>query len=260
MTLEGDADLSPWALEYLAADAATAAERQQAANPEQEKRFWAPTGIKLDAAGTYRVTGALSNVGTITVPTGNNVIFEVDGIASSTGKIQVQGTGTLEAQTRAETAERIVRQYARRAIVGAMAAVAPGSDLVIQGVLATGLTRALAELYGVKLSEVQIEDFVRQARLTLRTGSSIVLAVAGNALKAFPGLGTLGGGVLHAFAYALIFDSMGRALAASLAERQTLDQDDADARLKTLLADAGSTRLRQLATLTMDTLREPRGE
>lgn len=167
-----------------------------------------------------------------------------------------QRTGTLEAQTRAEEAEHIVRKYARRAIVGAMAAVAPGSDLVIQGVLATGLTRALAELYGVKVSEVQIEDFVQQAKLTLRTGSSIVLAVAGNALKAFPGLGTLGGGVLHAFAYALIFDSMGRALAASLAERHTLDQDDAGARLKELLTDAGSTRLRQLATLTLDAVRE----
>jgi GTP-binding protein EngB required for normal cell division len=167
-----------------------------------------------------------------------------------------QRTGTLEAKTRAEEAERIVRKYARRAIVGALAAVAPGSDLVIQGVLATGLTRALAELYGVKVSDVQIEDFVQQARLTLRTGTSIVLAVAGNALKAFPGLGTLGGGVLHAFAYALIFDSMGRALAASLAERHTLDQDDAGARLKELLADAGGTRLRQLATLTMDVVRE----
>ncbi|WP_426700763.1 GTPase [Rhodanobacter sp. Col0626] len=167
-----------------------------------------------------------------------------------------QRTGTLETQTRAEEAERIVRKYARRAIVGAMAAVAPGSDLVIQGVLATGLTRALAELYGVKVSDVQIEDFVQQAKLTLRTGSSIVLAVAGNALKAFPGLGTLGGGVLHAFAYALIFDSMGRALAASLAERQTLDQDDAGARLKELLTDAGGTRLRQLATLTLDAVRE----
>ena len=167
-----------------------------------------------------------------------------------------QRTGTLEAQTRAEEAERIVRKYARRAIVGALAAVAPGSDLVIQGVLATGLTRALAELYGVKVSDVQIEDFLQQARLTLRTGSSIVLAVAGNALKAFPGLGTLGGGVLHAFAYALIFDSMGRALAASLAERHSLDQDDAGARLKELLADAGATRLQQLATLTMDALRE----
>src|SRR5574337_1216878 len=79
-----------------------------------------------------------------------------------------QRTGTLETQTRAEHAERIVRRYARRAIVGAMAAVAPGSDLVIQGVLATGLTRALAELYGVKVSEVQIEDFVRQAKLMSR--------------------------------------------------------------------------------------------
>ncbi|HEY8682722.1 MAG TPA: GTP-binding protein HSR1, partial [Rhodanobacter sp.] len=165
-------------------------------------------------------------------------------------------TGTLEARNRAGEAERIVRKYARRAVVGAMAAVAPGSDLLIQGVLATGLTRELAHLYGVRASEVQIEDFVRQARLTLRTGSSIVLAVAGNALKAFPGLGTLGGGVLHAFAYALIFDSMGRALAASLAERQTLDQGDAGARLKELLADAGSTRLRQLATLTVDAWRE----
>ncbi len=165
-------------------------------------------------------------------------------------------TGTLEAQTRADEATRIVRKYARRAIVGAMAAVAPGSDLVIQGVLATGLTRDLAHLYGVKASEVQIEDFVRQARLTLRTGSSIVLAVAGNALKAFPGLGTLGGGVLHAFAYALIFDSMGRALAASLAERQSLDQHDAGTRMKALLTDPGNARLRQLAALTLDSWRK----
>ncbi len=111
-------------------------------------------------------------------------------------------------------------------------------------------------MYGVKVSDVQIDDFLQQARLTLRTGSSIVLAVAGNAMKAFPGLGTLGGGVLHAFAYALIFDSMGRALAASLAERQTLDQDDASDRLKELLTDAGSGRLRQLASLTMEAVRE----
>jgi sugar lactone lactonase YvrE len=54
-TLEGDADLSPWAIEYLAADAATAALREQAAHPEQEQRFWGPTGIKLDAAGRLYV-------------------------------------------------------------------------------------------------------------------------------------------------------------------------------------------------------------
>ena len=149
-----------------------------------------------------------------------------------------------------------MRRYARRAVVGALAAIAPGSDLVIQGALAAALTRELAQLYGVPASDVQIDDFVRQARLTLRTGSSLVLAIAGNALKAFPGLGTLGGGVLHAFAYALIFDSLGRALAASLAERKTLDQADAADKLKGLLADGNGARMKQLAALTMDALKE----
>ena len=54
-TLEGDADLSPWAVDYLAADAATAALRDEAAHPEQERRFWGPTGIRLDAAGRLYV-------------------------------------------------------------------------------------------------------------------------------------------------------------------------------------------------------------
>lgn len=169
-------------------------------------------------------------------------------------------TATIEALTRAEDAERIVRRYAIRAIVGAMAAVAPGSDLLIQGVLAGGLTRALAELYGVRVSDLEVEDFVRQARLTLRSGTSIALAIAGNALKAFPGLGTLGGGLLHAFAYALIFDSLGKALAASLAERQTLDHADASARMKTLLGDADASRLRELADLTRLALLTPSKE
>ncbi|HVI56441.1 MAG TPA: GTPase [Luteibacter sp.] len=165
-------------------------------------------------------------------------------------------TSDIEATWRATEAERIVRRYARRAIVGAMAAVAPGTDLVIQGALAVGLVRALATLYGVSVNEVEIEALLRQARLTLRTGTSVVLAVAGNGLKAFPGLGTLGGGVLHAFAYALVFDSLGRALAASLAERQALDQADAGARMRELLADAGTSRLRRLAELTGDALRD----
>ncbi|HET6431704.1 GTPase [Dyella sp.] len=165
-------------------------------------------------------------------------------------------TGSLEARTRSEQAEQVVRRYARRAVVGAMAAVAPGSDLLIQGALAAALTRELAALYEVRVSDVQIDDFVQQARLTVRTGSSIVLAIAGNALKAFPGLGTLGGGVLHAFAYALIFDAMGRALAASLSERHALDQHDAGDRLKTLLTDGNRTRLAAMATLTADALRE----
>jgi GTP-binding protein EngB required for normal cell division len=164
-------------------------------------------------------------------------------------------TGQHEVLHRAAEAERIVARYARRAIVGAMAAVAPGTDLVIQGALAAGMVRALADLHSVRVTDVDIENLLKQARLTLRTGTSVVLAVAGNALKAFPGLGTLGGGVLHAFAYALIFDSLGRALAATLAERQALDQADAGERMRELLGDASGSRLRRLAELTGDALR-----
>ncbi|WP_448096711.1 GTPase [Luteibacter yeojuensis] len=165
-------------------------------------------------------------------------------------------TAEQEAAYRAVESERIVHRYARRAIVGAMAAVAPGSDLVIQGVLATGMVRALADLHGVRVTDVEIDNLLRQVRMTLRTGTSIVLAVAGNAMKAFPGLGTLGGGVLHAFAYALVFDSFGRALATTLAERRTLDQADASERMRELLADAGTSRLRRLAELTGEALRD----
>ena len=54
-TLAGDADLSPWAREYLAADAATADLRRRAASLEAEKRFWGPTGIKIDIDGRLYV-------------------------------------------------------------------------------------------------------------------------------------------------------------------------------------------------------------
>jgi len=165
-------------------------------------------------------------------------------------------TGEYEAAHRAAESERIVSRYARRAVIGAMAAVAPGSDLVIQGALATAMVRALADLYGVRVTDVEIDNLLRQVRMTLRTGTSVVLAVAGNALKAFPGLGTLGGGVLHAFAYALIFDSFGRALAATLAERRSLDQAEAGERMRELLGDTGGSRLRRLAELTGEALRD----
>lgn len=165
-------------------------------------------------------------------------------------------TAVLEHAQRATEAGRIVTRYARRAIVGAMAAVAPGTDLVIQGALAAGLVRALADLYGVRVTDVEVEALLGQVRMTLRTGTSVVLAVAGNALKAFPGLGTLGGGVLHAFAYALVFDSLGKALAATLAERHQLDQAEAGERLRELLGDTRGNRLRQLAELTTDALRD----
>ncbi len=153
----------------------------------------------------------------------------------------------LEAAVREREADAIIAKYTRRAVVGALAAVMPGSDLVIQAVLATGLVRELSKLYDVPVRDIDIDAFVAQVKLTVRTSASLVLAIAGNAAKAFPGLGTLGGGVMHAIAYGLIFDSLGRAVAVTLRERHTLDRDAANSALSRLLADTSAERLKRIA-------------
>jgi uncharacterized protein len=160
-------------------------------------------------------------------------------------------TGEIETSTREQQAAASILRYTRRAMVGALAAVAPGSDLVIQGVLATALLRELAQTYNVSIAQIDLDGFLAQAALSVRTTASIVLAIAGNALKAFPGLGTLGGGIVHAVAYGLIFDSLGRAVAVTLRDQQRLDSEHAAQTLQRLLADASQDRLRRLAQLVM---------
>lgn len=165
---------------------------------------------------------------------------------------------TTEHRAREAEAVRIVDRYTRRAVVGALAAVAPGTDLLIQGALATGLVRELANLYAVPVRELDLDTFLEKATVTVRTTSSVVLAIAGNALKAFPGLGTLGGGVLHAIAYGLIFDSLGRAVARTLAERQSLDQQHIAGALRELLGENARARLAHIAAMTMESARRGR--
>ncbi len=151
---------------------------------------------------------------------------------------------------RDEQAQDLVRSYAQRAMVGALAAVTPGSDLVIQGVLATRLIQELCDLYGVSAKEVQINEFLRLAGGRVRKMSALTLAIAGNALKAFPGLGTISGGLLHAVAYGLIFDSLGRAAAETLATRGELRPLPAARSFEELLNDnleSGAQRFAKLA-------------
>jgi hypothetical protein len=164
---------------------------------------------------------------------------------------------SLRADVREREAAAAVNRYTRRAVVGALAAVMPGSDLVIQGVLAAGLVRELCALYEVPGRDLDIEAFLGEVRLTVRTSASLVLAIAGNAAKAFPGLGTLGGGVLHAIAYGLIFDSLGRAVAATLREHAALDAASANATLARLLADGGGERVRRIIDLVGSAARDP---
>ena len=95
---------------------------------------------------------------------------------------------------REQQASELVQKYSKRAVIGALAAVAPGSDLIIQGLLATRLVQALCELYGVSVKDVEIEAFLHLAGGKVKKLTAITLAITGNALKAFPGAGTLTGG------------------------------------------------------------------
>jgi len=152
-------------------------------------------------------------------------------------------------QHRQQKADELVNTYSRRAVVGALAAIAPGSDLVIQGVLATQLMRELSALYEVPVKEMQIESFLKLAGGKLKNMTAITLAITGNALKAFPGLGTISGGLVHAVAYGMIFDSLGKAAAATLQSRGELRPYPAAVAFEELLnenLESGAVRFAKL--------------
>lgn len=151
---------------------------------------------------------------------------------------------------REQQADELVHKYSKRAVIGALAAVAPGSDLVIQGLLATRLVQELCKLYDVSVKDVEIESFIRLAGGKLKRMTAITLAITGNALKAFPGVGTLTGGLVHAAAYGMIFDSLGRAAAATLASRGELRPYPAAAAFEDILnenLEAGAIRFAKAA-------------
>jgi uncharacterized protein len=154
----------------------------------------------------------------------------------------------------ARESEATVFRYTRRAVIGAMAAVAPGTDIIIQGALATAMVRELARIHEVPVRELDVESLLARLGLTIRNTTAIVLAIAGNALKAFPGLGTLGGGALHAVAYGLAFDSIGRAVAMTLAEHAELDQVEAERNIRELLAKPSRERIERVARLVVSGL------
>jgi GTP-binding protein EngB required for normal cell division len=166
--------------------------------------------------------------------------------------------GAIEAQQRERAATALVREYARKAAIGALAAVAPGTDLVIQGVLASRLLSELCQLYQVPLRSIDLDGFVKLAGGRLRGSTALILAIVGNAMKAFPGLGTVGGGLVHAVAYAMIFDSLGRAVAETLARGDGFDRQQVLERFDASLSDRN--RLLDLAPQMLKLALEARGE
>jgi GTPase SAR1 family protein len=125
--------------------------------------------------------------------------------------------------------DEMVKRYARKAMLGAMAAVSPGSDVLIQGYLGVQMVSELSRLYEVPVQQADLDRFVTLASQQVGKRLTLLLALAGNVLKAFPGVGTVTGGLLHAVAYGMIFEGLGNAVARTLHENgelrsaQTLD-------------------------------------
>lgn len=156
-----------------------------------------------------------------------------------------------EMRYREAKASELIDSHSRQAVVGALAAITPGSDLVIQGVLATRLISSLGRLYGVAIGDVEIDKLLRLAGGRLKNATSLTLAIAGNGLKAFPGVGTIAGGLVHAVAYGMIFQSLGKAVAMTLAERAQLAPETTAKRFGELLDDNLEPAAKRFARLAL---------
>ncbi len=157
---------------------------------------------------------------------------------------------------REEESAAVVRDYTRKAVIAALAAVSPGTDVLIQGYLGTAMVRKLCEIHDVPAREVDIQRFLDFAQGFVGRALPLMLAVAGNALKAFPGVGTVAGGLAHAVAYGMIFDALGKGLSKSLEECGGLQPATAARHFRENLGEDIRDRTLAMARLAM----EARGE
>ncbi|MES9990442.1 MAG: Era-like GTP-binding protein [Candidatus Thiodiazotropha sp.] len=156
---------------------------------------------------------------------------------------------------RRERGERLVKEYTVKAMLGAMAAVSPGTDVLIQGYLGVKMVNALTALYEVKSKEVDVEQFIDIASQNLGKRMTLVLAMAGNVLKAFPGVGTVTGGLMHAVAYGLIFEGLGKAVLKTLEQSGSLQTHQALDYFEEALSGDLEGRAKYFARLALEEFR-----
>ncbi|WP_246499691.1 GTPase [Thiothrix unzii] len=156
---------------------------------------------------------------------------------------------------RRQQAEKVVRSSTRQAILGALASVSPGTDLIIQGVIGTRMVQELCKLYDSPVSELDIDQFLNFSQGGVNKSIPLLLAVAGNGLKAFPGVGTVAGGLVHAVAYGLIFDALGHAVAHTLEQRGTLKVASAATTFQEMLSGNLEERTKTFARLVIEQYR-----
>ena len=163
-----------------------------------------------------------------------------------------------EQRFREQRSEQIVRSSTRKAIIGALAAISPGTDIIIQSYVGTTMTRALCKLYGAAPRDLDIEEFLALSQSRVGRALPLTLAVAGNGLKAFPGVGTVAGGLVHAVAYGLIFDALGRSLVHTLRKHGELKPETAAKEFEEGISEHIEAGVRQVAKMALSVERQER--
>ncbi len=162
-----------------------------------------------------------------------------------------------KADHRVKASADLVRTYTRRAVAGGLAAISPGTDILIQGYLGTRMVKSLCELYEVPVREIELQKSLTLMQKQVSTAFPLLLAVTGNAAKAFPGIGTLAGGLMHAVAYGMIFDALGRAITRTLETRGELRPAPASLMFRDNLVSNVESQARKLLRLALDIRNEP---
>ena len=157
-----------------------------------------------------------------------------------------------ESAYRLQRAEQVIRSSTRKAIVGALAAISPGTDVLIQGFIGTAMTQELCRLYGAAPRDLDVEEFLSLSQSRVGRALPLSLAVAGNGLKAFPGLGTVAGGLVHAVAYGLIFDALGRSLVLTLSRHGELVPDVAAQEFEEGISEHLEAGVRRIARIALE--------
>jgi GTP-binding protein EngB required for normal cell division len=157
-----------------------------------------------------------------------------------------------ELEYRQQRAEQIIRSSTRKAVIGALAAVSPGTDIIIQGYIGTAMTRELCSLFDAAPRDLDIEEFLGLSQSRAGKALPLSLAVAGNGLKAFPGIGTVAGGLVHAVAYGLIFDALGRSLVLTLKAHGQLNPETAAKEFEDGISEHIEAGVRQVARMALD--------
>ncbi len=122
----------------------------------------------------------------------------------------------LDARFKHSQSRRLVSSYTKKAVVASMATISPGTDLLVQGYLGIQMIKDLCKIYDVSATDIDANRLIELIQSRMGKTLPLLLAIAGNGLKAFPGIGTVSGGLMHAVAYGMIFDTLGRSVSRTL--------------------------------------------